>query len=67
MPSRRSSHKESLDRDNEQATADTKGVLAGAPSPNRLPQQTVEGIVSMWAKGDGREQENDSTLVASSN
>ena len=36
-----------MDRNDEQAVADTKGILTGIASPNCLPQQTVKRIVSI--------------------
>jgi hypothetical protein len=47
VPSRRPSHKEPMDWNNEQAVANTKGILTGTASTNRVPQQTIERIVSI--------------------
>jgi hypothetical protein len=36
-----------MDWNNEQAVANTKGILTGTASTNRVPQQTIERIVSI--------------------
>jgi len=36
-----------MDWNHEQAVTNAKGILTGTASPNRVPQQTIERIVSI--------------------